>query len=72
MESLMINVLNCFNTIAEKQKYKLLLYEILEYIGQLNQELFIAVSGIINPLALIYDIESSIGNILTSKVHQLD
>ena len=63
MESLMINVLNCFNTIAEKQKYKLLLYEILEYIGQLNQELFIAVSGIINPLALIYDIESSIGNI---------
>ena len=63
MESLMINVLNCFNTIAENQKYKLLLYEILEYIGQLNQELFIAVSGIINPLALIYDIESSIGNI---------
>ena len=69
MESLMINVLNCFNTIAEKQKYKLLLYEILEYIGQLNQELFIAVSGIINPLALIYDIEAAIGSILTSKVY---
>ena len=72
MESLMINVLNCFSTIVEIAQYKLPLYERLEYLGQLNQQLFITVSDIINPLAGIYDIESSIGNILTSKVHQLD
>ena len=40
------------------------LYERLEYIGQLNQELFITVLDIINTLAGIYDLDSSIVNIL--------
>ena len=72
MESLILNVLNCFSTVGETPEYKFLFCEIIEYPGQLNQELFILLSGIINPLAVRSDIEAAIGDILTRKVHQLD
>ena len=71
LEILIINVLNYFSTVGYIEYYKLLFCERLEDTGQLNQELFIAVSGIINPLEVISDLEAAISDILTRKFHQL-
>ena len=70
MEILIINVLNYFSTVGYIEYYKLLFCERLEDTGQLKQELFTAVSGIINPIAVISDLEAEISDILTRKYHQ--
>ena len=72
MESLILNVLNCFSNSGQIPQYKCLFFDISEYLGQLNQELFIPLSGIINPLAVISYLEAEIGDILTRKFHQPD
>ena len=72
MESLILNEINCFITIGETPQYKLIFCEIIEYLGQLNQQFFIPLSGIINTLVVISGFEAEIGDILTRKVHQLD
>ena len=72
MEILILNVLKTLITVGETPQYKLLFCEIIEYLGQLNQELFIPLSVIINLLVVISDLEAEIGDILTRKVHQLD
>ena len=72
MESLILNILNFFSTVGETPQYKLLFCEIIEDLGQLNHELFIPLSGIINTLAEISDLEAEIGDTLTRKFQQLD
>ena len=58
LEGDLLNVLNCFITVGESLYTKLLFYTSLENCVQLNQKLFIAVSGIFKPVAVIPDVEA--------------
>ena len=69
LEGEIINVLNCFSTAGDIPYLKLILSARLEDLCQLNHNFFIPLASMINPLAVIPDLEAAIGEIFTRKVH---